>query len=313
MDSSLFKTLPDLSKLEALDGSNYKRWAQRLLIFFEQLEIDYVLHENCPERPTASEANPNPDDNLEEKIKKYEKANKLVRGHLLSNMTNVLFDLFISNKSAKAIWETLEKKYGTDDAGKKKYATGKWLQFKMVDDKPIMNQVHEYENLVADILTEGMKMCDVLQANVLIEKLHDTWSNYRNHLRHKKKDMSLEELVSHMKIEEANRLKDKFSSPNELSVKANIVESSVLKPDRFNKGKEIKGNFKRNQNQKQLGVQNKKMISFKKNDKYEKSNRNCFTCGKPGHKAWQCYHRKDASNNGQKQNWNKNQAHIAEE
>lgn len=108
-------------------------------------------------------------------------------------MTNVLFDLFISNKSAKAIWETLEKKYGTDDAGKKKYATGKWLQFKMVDDKPIMNQVHEYENLVADILTEGMKMCDVLQANVLIEKLPDTWSNYRNHLKHKKRDMSLEE------------------------------------------------------------------------------------------------------------------------
>lgn len=245
MDSSLFKTLPDLSKLEALDGSNYKRWAQRLLIFFEQLEIDYVLHENCPERPIACDANP--DDNLEEKSKKYEQANKLVRGHLLSHMTNALFDLFISNKSAKAIWETLEKKYETDDAGKKKYATGKWLQFKMVDDKPIMNQVHEYENLVADILTEGMKMCDVLQANVLIKKLPDTWSNYRNHLKHKKRDMSLEELLGHMKIEEANRLKDKFSSPNELSVKANIVESSVLKPDRFNRGKDTKGNFKRNQ------------------------------------------------------------------
>lgn len=140
MDSSLFKTLPDQSKLEALDGSNYKCWAQRLVIFFEQLEIDYVLYENCPEHTTAGDADP--DNILEEKIKKYEKANKLVRGHLLSHMTNALFDLFISNKSAKAIWETLEKKYGTDDAGKKKYATGKWLQFKMVDDKPIMDQVH---------------------------------------------------------------------------------------------------------------------------------------------------------------------------
>lgn len=76
MDSSLFETLPDLSKLEPLDGSNYKRWAQRLLIFFEQLEIDYVLYENCPEHTTASDADP--DNILEEKIKNYEKANKLV-------------------------------------------------------------------------------------------------------------------------------------------------------------------------------------------------------------------------------------------
>ena len=82
----------------------------------------------------------------------------------------------------------------------------------MVDDKPIMEQVHEYENLVTDILAEGMKMCEILQANFLIERLPESWSNYRNHLKHKKKGMTLEKLVGHMKIEEANRLKDKFGS-----------------------------------------------------------------------------------------------------
>jgi hypothetical protein len=34
--------LPNLSKLEPLNGSNYKRWSQHLLIFFEQLEVDHV-------------------------------------------------------------------------------------------------------------------------------------------------------------------------------------------------------------------------------------------------------------------------------
>lgn len=57
-------------------------------------------------------------------------------------MGNSLFDLFINNKSAKSISETLEKKYGTGDVGIKKYATGKWLRFKIVDGKPIMDQVH---------------------------------------------------------------------------------------------------------------------------------------------------------------------------
>ncbi|KAL0345619.1 UNVERIFIED_CONTAM: hypothetical protein Sradi_4393200 [Sesamum radiatum] len=84
-------------------------------------------------------------------------------------MSNTLFDLFVNQKSAKEIWETLETRYGGDDAGRKKYVVGKWLQFHMTDDKPIMDQVHEYENLVADVLSEGMKMCDTLQANVFGE------------------------------------------------------------------------------------------------------------------------------------------------
>jgi len=36
-------------------------------------------------------------------IKKFEKGNKIVRGHLLNHMTNPLFNLFIIFKSAKII------------------------------------------------------------------------------------------------------------------------------------------------------------------------------------------------------------------
>lgn len=35
--------MPNLSKLESLDRSNYCRWSQKLRIFFSQLEIDYIL------------------------------------------------------------------------------------------------------------------------------------------------------------------------------------------------------------------------------------------------------------------------------
>ncbi|KAL0420809.1 UNVERIFIED_CONTAM: hypothetical protein Slati_3103800, partial [Sesamum latifolium] len=135
----------------------------KLLIFFEQLDVDYVLFADPPEIPhqttdastaivTASQTETNrPNDELKAK---YERDNKTVRGHLLNHMTNTLFDLFVNQKSAKEIWNTLETRYGGDDAGRKKYVVGKWLQFHMTDDKPIMDQVHEYENLVADVLSE---------------------------------------------------------------------------------------------------------------------------------------------------------------
>ncbi|KAJ1389134.1 gag-polypeptide of LTR copia-type [Sesbania bispinosa] len=205
--------LPDISRLEPLDGTNYKRWSQRLLIFFEQLEVDYVLFKESPIIPSEGYAQV-----IEIEMKKFEnheKHNKLI----------------------------LEKKYGADDAGNRKYVTEKWLQFQMVDDKPIMEQVHEYENLVADVLNEGMKMCEILQANVLLEKFPPSWNEFRNHLKHKKKDFTLQELISYMRTEEANRLKDKYHSiPSNLS-NVNLVESV---------GNSVREKFKRTAGKKNL-------------------------------------------------------------
>ena len=48
----------------------------------------------------------------------------------------------------------------------KKYIVGKWLQFQMTNDKSVVEQIHVYKNLVANVLSEGMKMCERLQANV---------------------------------------------------------------------------------------------------------------------------------------------------
>lgn len=60
---------------------------------------------------------------------KYEKDNKRICGHLLSHMNDALFNLFKVQNLAKKIWDTLESRYRRDDAGRKKYVVGKWLQF----------------------------------------------------------------------------------------------------------------------------------------------------------------------------------------
>ena len=101
----------------------------------------------------------------------------------------------------------------------------------MTDDKLIMEQIHEYDNLLANILYEGMNMCEILQGNILFEKFSPSWNNYRNHLKHKK-DLKLQELINHMHTEEANRLKDKLTSKNLNSVNANLVEFFAVNRDK---------------------------------------------------------------------------------
>jgi len=48
------KALLNLSKLEPLDGTNCRCWSQKLLIFFEQLEVDYMLFSDLTEENNAS-------------------------------------------------------------------------------------------------------------------------------------------------------------------------------------------------------------------------------------------------------------------
>ncbi|CAN1352537.1 Retrovirus-related Pol polyprotein from transposon TNT 1-94, partial [Linum perenne] len=289
--SNTARIVPDLSKIEPLDGTNYKRWSQRILIVLEQLEVDHVLYSDPPagavittsaSEDSSATAQKKTTSKEADVAKKYEKDNKTARGHILNHMTNPIFDLMVSNRSAKEIWSVLERKYGADDAGKKKYAVGNWLNFKMEEDQPIMEQVHKFENLTAEVLAEGMKMCDIFQANVLIEKLPDSWSEYKNKLKHKKRDMTLEELIGHMKIEEANKQKDKDVISNSLSVKANIVESR-------NSDRKIKA---ANQS-KRPAWKNKNHTSFKRPGyNQEPSKAGCYVCGRTGHKAYQCHHRK---------------------
>ena len=70
MTLSINKALPNLSKLEPMDGTNYKHWPQKLLIFFEQLKVDYVLFSDLPEENNASETSAtSPDGTFKDKSK----------------------------------------------------------------------------------------------------------------------------------------------------------------------------------------------------------------------------------------------------
>ncbi|KAK5839444.1 hypothetical protein PVK06_008233 [Gossypium arboreum] len=93
MFAPMNKFIPNLSKLEPLNETKYYRWSQRMIIFFEQLEVDYVLF-NPPVAKVVAEAEDSAivsrDLDFDATTKdKYDKNNKM---------------------------DTLEKKYGADDA-----------------------------------------------------------------------------------------------------------------------------------------------------------------------------------------------------
>ncbi|XP_070006796.1 uncharacterized protein [Nicotiana sylvestris] len=179
-------------------------------------------------------------------------------------------------KTSRELWNALKKKYKTEDAGLKKFVAAKFLDFKMVDGKSIITQIQELQVIVHDLLAEAF------QVTTFIEKLPPLWKDFKNYLKHKRKEMTLEDLIVCLRIEEDNKAAEKKSRGNATIMGANIVEKASTSKKR------------------------KKMSGPKNYPSKKKFKDNCHNCGKVGHKATECRAPKKDKNKSQANKIEKN-------
>nr|GEW04179.1 zinc finger, CCHC-type [Tanacetum cinerariifolium] len=74
---------------------------------------------------------------------KWENDDYICRGHILNGMSDSLFDIYLNAESAKALWESLESKYMVEDAFTTKFLVSNFMNYKMVDTRPLIEQYHE--------------------------------------------------------------------------------------------------------------------------------------------------------------------------
>ena len=103
--------------------------------------------------------------------------------------------MYCTFNTARELWESLDKKYKTEDAGLKKFVVGKFLDYKMLDSKIVISQVQDLQVILHDIHAEGMSLSESFQVAVIVEKLPPIWKEFKNYLKHKRKEMRLEDLI----------------------------------------------------------------------------------------------------------------------
>ncbi|XP_028053634.1 uncharacterized protein LOC114258003 [Camellia sinensis] len=146
------------------------------------------------------------------------------RSYILNGLDNTLYNVYSPIKTAKALWDLLDRKYKTKDAGTKKFVVGCFLDFKMADSKIVINQVQEAQAILHEIHAKGMSLSESFQVTAIIEKLLSTWRGFKNYLKHKCKEISQEDLIVHLWIEEHNRGSENKNGHRLMESKANIVE-----------------------------------------------------------------------------------------
>ena len=107
-----------------------------MLFYLTTLNLAKVLSEDPP---AVAENEPNRQKVMA--LDTWKQTDYLCRNYMFNSLTDSLYSVFCSKSSAKELWESLDKKYKTEDAGAKKFVIGRFLDFKMIDSKTVMSQV----------------------------------------------------------------------------------------------------------------------------------------------------------------------------
>ena len=94
----------------------------------------------------------------------------------------------------------------------------------MVDSKTVVNQVQELHLILHEMHAEGIMLSENFQVAAIIEKMPEVWKDFNNYLKHKRKEISIEDMIIRLCIEEDNRGSEKKGAHNPNEAKTNFVE-----------------------------------------------------------------------------------------
>ena len=256
----------NFSKLEKCEGVDFRRWQKKMHFLLSSMSVVYVLSTPIPD---------DGDDATVEDIRKrskWENDDYICKGLILNGMSDPLFDIYQNVKSGKELWYSLQAKYMAEDASSKKFLVSNFNNYKMVDSRPVMEQYNELLSILGRFTQHKMNMDETIQVSCIIDKLPPSWKDFKHMLKHKKEELTLTELGSHLRIEESLKVhesdKPKSSTAAGPSV-VNMVEHNNSSRNNDNKGK-------------------RKHQDNTKPDPNKKSKATCWKCGKTGHFRKDC-------------------------
>ena len=164
----------DALRPDKFTGVHFKRWQVKVRLWLT------VLH--------AWEARlgiPTGDYSPEER-RKFTYANNIFVGCVISVLHDRLVDVYMHISDAKELWNALVAKYEATDAGIELYIMESFHDYRMVNNRSVVEQAHEVQVLVKELKLLKCPLPDKFVAGCIIAKLPSSWRNFATALKHKR-------------------------------------------------------------------------------------------------------------------------------
>ena len=104
------------------------------------------------------------------------------------------------------------------------YTIESFHDFWMVNNRSVVEQAHEVQVLVKELELLKCPLPDKFVAGCIIAKLPSSWTNFATTLKHKRHEISVENLIASLDVEEKAQAKDVSENGGEGNCSANMVQ-----------------------------------------------------------------------------------------
>ena len=121
-------------KPEKFNGNDFKIWQHKMLFYLTTLNLARFL---CEDAPVCNENET--DRQVIVVVDAWKHLDFLRKNYILDGLDNTLYNVYSLITKAREMWESLDRKYKTEDAIMNKFVVGRFFDYKMVDSKTIIS------------------------------------------------------------------------------------------------------------------------------------------------------------------------------
>ena len=97
------------------------------------------------------------------------------------------------------------KIFKSEDASSKMFFVSNFNNYKILENRPVMNQFHELQRLYNNMKVHDITMDEIYIVSSIIDKLSNTWRDIKYTLKHKKEEITLSEFTQHLQVQASLR------------------------------------------------------------------------------------------------------------